>query len=719
MMEYSASDYHHRPQYRKPPPMPTRSSTRASLRRTQLGQAQSQYSILVDETPRRSVSVQRRPSSNQGRPSSSAGTNPKRYPSVAETQSSYDPYRSSRARFHKPQADHTRVTVLRNLSNHNDSAQPSLGATSRRNPSKASSNQHPSPLPSPENDVFSIFSSPPGQFSSQLARMRQERRVSRGSSRHTFASATGTRVVRKSASYRRGVSFSHIRKRSASAGIQNSSSLAPPTSNVHRASSNPLPSVPASPEHASSPRLPAPTVRSRKQVPTFDEQAIIKPRITSQIWKEDTRKVSKELENFCDEAFNRASVASSVPTTNTAATEGRSVGTPVTSYSAHDTMPYLPAGAGRRVGKSSQLKEYQNRPLPAPPVEDLGSYDRQELAQLKDSLLKHEYDLPSGLFDEVIVHLDRLMQPSAIRLQEEERRAFSAPDPKLAPNKDTFERFLEGRDVALRSASEPIPESPRKRKRFGDTIRVVDDRNELKISPTKPLTIRKKSSSPNPLNETFPQQASREKLLRMPPLPDTRTYYDRYQPSERRSAGLNMLDNSLEPIEEHADDKEYEPKEHTVKKKKSWFFRGGHEKNKSQENASRLPPLPPKEQGFQNFGGKKETSAWKRTSDPRSEASQKSEEKKEGTSGKAKFLRLFGKGVGLKSKRSSQELKGGMNSSFHAASKEITYRYILPNRLRPRRRSIHLLYIHKLPPCSLSHERRSAQQEHCQRQSKP
>ncbi|KAL8971388.1 MAG: hypothetical protein Q9183_001076, partial [Haloplaca sp. 2 TL-2023] len=660
-MEYSASDYHHRPQYRKPPPMPTRSSTRASLRRTQLGQAQSQYSILVDETPRRSVSVQRRPSSNQGRTSSSAGTNPKRHPSVAETQSSYDPYRSSRARFHKPQADHTRVTVLRNLSNHNDSAQHSLGAANRRNPSKASSNQHPSPLPSPENDVFSIVSSPQGAYSSQLARMRQERRMSRGSSRHTFASATGTRTVRKSASYRRGVSFSHIRKRSASAGIQHSSSLAPPTSNVHRASSNPLPSVPASPEHASSPRLPAPTVRSRKQVPTFDEHAIIKPRITSQIWKEDTRKVSKELENFCDEAFNRASVASSVPTTNTAATEGRSVGTPVTSYSAHDTMPNLPAGVGRRVGKSSQLKEYQNRPLPAPPVEDLGSYNRQELAQLKNSLIRHEYDLPSGLFDEVIVHLDRLMQPSAIRLQEEERRAFSAPDPKLAPNKDTFERFLEGRDVALRSASEPVPESPRKRKRFGDTIRVVDDRNELKISPTKPLTIRKKSSSPNPLNETFSQQASQEKSLRMPPMPDTRTYYDRYQPSERRSAGLNMLDNSLEPIEEHADDKEYEPKEHTVKKKKSWFFRGGHDKNKSQENASKLPPLPPlpqKEQGFQNFGGKKETLAWKRTSDPRSEASQKSEEKKEGTSGKAKFLRLFGKGGGLKSKRSSQELKG-------------------------------------------------------------
>ncbi|KAL8871676.1 MAG: hypothetical protein Q9174_002546, partial [Haloplaca sp. 1 TL-2023] len=374
VMEYSASDYHHRPKHRKPPPMPTRSSTRASLRRTQLGQARSQYSILVDETPRRSASVQRQASSSQGRPSSSSGTNPKRHPSVAETQSSYDPYRSSRARFHKPQADHTRVTVLRNLSNHNDSVQPSFDAAGHRIPSKASSNQRASPLPSPENDVFSIVSSPPGHYSSQLARMRQDRRISRGSSRHTFASATGTRAVRKSASYRRGVSFQHIRKRSASAGIQNSSSLAPPTSNVHRASSNPLPSVPASPEHASSSPLPAPTVRSRKQVPAFDGQTTIKPRITSQIWKEDTRKVSKELENFCDEAFNRASVASSVPTTNTAATEGRSVGTPVTSYSAHDTMPYLPAGAGRRGGKSSQLKEYQNRPLPAPPVEDLGAY---------------------------------------------------------------------------------------------------------------------------------------------------------------------------------------------------------------------------------------------------------------------------------------------------------------------------------------------------------
>lgn len=319
----------------------------------------------------------------------------------------------------------------------------------------------------------------------------------------------------------------------------------------------------------------------------------------------------------------------------------------------------MPVGAVRPVAKSSQLKAYEDRPLPEPPVEDnIGSFTHRELVKTRDILIKRaaDRDMPPGSLDEVIAHLDRLMQPSAIRLKEEERRAVSTPDPGLAPNKDTFERFLEGRDVTFRSASDPTAESPRKRRR-GDTIRIVDDRYEQKISPVKPLTIRKKSNSSTPSTETLRKRASQDKLLQLPQLPpgDIRPY-DRFQSGDRRSAGLNLLENSLEPIEEHADDREYQPKDHAVKKKKSWFFRGHHTR-KSQESDNMPPPLP-KEPGFQNFGGRKEVPAWKRASDPPSETSQNSESKKEGTSGKAKLLKLFGKG-GPKSKRSSQELKGG------------------------------------------------------------
>lgn len=306
------------------------------------------------------------------------------------------------------------------------------------------------------------------------------------------------------------------------------------------------------------------------------------------------------------------------------------------------------------------MRAYEDRPLPQPPREEnLGSFTQRELAKTRDILIKRAADsnMSPGYLDEVIAHLDRLMQPSAVRLEEATRRAASAPGPKspgLPSNKDTFERFLESRDVAFRSASEPTVESPRKRKRPGDTIRIVDDREQKPVvSPVKPLTIRKKSGSSTPSTETLRKRASKEQL----PQPGAPAQYDRSQSSECRSAGLNLLDKSLAPIEEHADDIEQKPR--TVTKKKSWFFRG-HQANKSQDSEKMPPPPlpPPKEQGFQNFGGRKEVAAWKRTSDPASETSQNSDVKREGMTGKRRLLKLFGK-KDLKPKRSSQELRGG------------------------------------------------------------
>lgn len=665
-IEYSVSDYHHRPRDERPPPLPRFSSTRASLQQSHLhhGSSQSRYSILIEQPPRRSISLQRPPSSSCKGPDSSY----QRQPSVAETEGSYDPYRSSRARFNKPQADHTRITVLRGLSNRNKGDQKSLTSLNRRVPSKACS-QRPSPLsPTPDHDEFSIVSSPPAAYGSQHPRLRNERRISRTSSRHTFASSTGTRVVRKSASYRRGVSFAHNRKRSVSADVPSpplkySSSLAPEAISSpvqRRVSSTPLPTVPDSPHRTQSPHLPLPAVRSRKPVPVpHDDDADRRLKTASQYWKEDTRKVSKELENFCDEAFNRASVASSAATTATTATEHRSIGTLATSRSVHDNVP-LPSAAVRRVAKSSNMRAYEDRPLPQPPREEnLGSFTQRELAKTRDILIKRAADsnMSPGYLDEVIAHLDRLMQPSAVRLEEATRRAASAPgakSPGLSSNRDTFERFLESRDVAFRSASEPTVESPRKRKRAGDTIRIVDDREQKPVvSPVKPLTIRKKSGSSTPSTETLRKRASKEQL----PQPSASTQYDRSQPSEGRSAGLNLLEKSLAPIEEHVDDIEQKPR--TVTKKKSWFFRG-NQANKSQDSEKMPPPPPPppKESGFQNFGGRKEVPAWKRTSDPASETSQNSDVRREGMTGKQRILKLFGK-KDVKTKRSSQESRGG------------------------------------------------------------
>ncbi|KAL8950329.1 MAG: hypothetical protein Q9222_003634, partial [Ikaeria aurantiellina] len=664
-IEYSSSDYHHKPKYEKPPPMPRRSLTRASLQaHFQQGQPHSRYSIAVGETPRRSISLQKQASmANQRYPPSSSQ---RRAPSVAETEGSYDPFRASRTRINKGQVDQARVTLL-----HNSSVRGS--SLNQRAHGKASS-QRPKHDQSPDNEEFSIVSSPPAAYSSQLAKLRNERRMSRASTRHTFASSTGSRVVHKSASYRRGVIFAHNRKRSVSADVPSqllrySSSLAPEATPLqHRASSNPLPPVPDSPRRTKSPVLPSPVVRSRKAIPAADEARKLK--VMSQYWKEDTRKVSKELENFCEEAFNRVSVASSAPTTMTAGTDGRSIDTPATSRSTHNSIP-MPAGV-RRMAKKLDLKAYDNRPLPRPPVEEnLGSFTQRELAKTRDILVKQaaNSDMLPGYLDEVIAHLDRLMQPSAVRLKEENRRAVTSPDPRspgLPSNKDTFERFLASRDY--RSTSEPTAESPHKRQRYGDTVRIVND-DQKPISPVKPLTIRKQSGSSTPSTETLCRRSPQEQL----PSQNDKRYYDHLPAGDLRSAGLNMLEKSLAPIKEHADDRaNFEPTARTVTKKKSWFFRGTPANNKSQEMPP--PPLPSKDQahkGFQNFGGRKEVPAWKRSSDPTSEATRNIDSKKAGTTGKEKLLRFFGK-RDLRGKRSSQDLKGDFDleddASFISAS---------------------------------------------------
>ncbi|KAL8716171.1 MAG: hypothetical protein Q9220_000076 [cf. Caloplaca sp. 1 TL-2023] len=584
-----------------------------------------------------------------------------------------------RPKFNRGHVNQTQVTILHTSSVYGSSL-------NQRALSKASS-QRPKQDQPLDNEEFSILSSPPAACSSQLARLRNDRRMSRASSRHTFASSTGTRVVHKSASYRRAVVFNHNRKRSVSAdtpsqSLRYSSSLAPGATPLqHRASSNPLPSVPDSPHRTTSPVIPNPAVRSRKAIP--DEDAARKIKIASQYWKEDTRKVSRELGNFCDEAFNRVSVASSTPTTMTAGTDGRSIGTPATSRSIHDVNP-IPAGV-RRMPKKSDLKAYDTRPLPRPPEEEnLGSFTHRELARTRDILAKQVAisDISPGYLDEVIAHLDRLMQPSAVRMKEENRRAVTSPDPRypgLPSNKDTFERFLEGRDY--RSTSDPTAESPNKRRRYGDTVRTVDDHDQKPISPVKPLNIRKQSGSSTPSTETLRRRSPPERL----PLGDDARYYDNIQSGGPHSAGLNTLEKSLAPIEEHAGDRaNYEPTARTVAKKKSWFFRGS-QTNKSQEMPP--PPLPSKDQahqGFQNFGGRKETPLWKRASDPTSEASQNSDSKKVGTIGKEKLLRFFGK-RDVKGKYSSQEFEGDYNleddASFISASSTSQQPYLMSGAL--------------------------------------
>lgn len=638
-IEYSTSDYHHNPPQQR---AARRSSMRPSLQTSRSQRRQPQYSILEQSVapPRKSHSQ-----------------SVHRQASVAETEESYDPYRPSRAQTAKDQADQARITLLR-VTSHGAYRRPStrLGSTtSARNPAISRAQG--------TDDVYSIASSPPQSMTmhsagpSQLQRMMTNRQISQGNSRMTMSSRRSVKsnssviTGRKSTSYKRNVSFVHNRKRSFSGrhprlrsqehhtspftlqerflrdqsqsyAKTKEASISPPTSMKGTSLSEDLP-----------------VVRSRKS--PVKEHAAKKPRVASHYWKDDARKVSVEMEKLCDDAFNRSPIASSIPTPRTEATGNRfsqnTYSSPATSFSVHEDP--LPVSVTRH-SKAKQIEvDYSQRPLPLPPAterrmdsEHLGSYTQRELAKTRDLLKKRaaEATMSPGYLDEVIAHLDRLMQPSTIRLHEEERRAISTPDPNSGiPRKDTFEQIMEKNNIGFRSASEPSKRQNTSHTQ--STIRVVDSSDGLKpISPVKPLTIRKKSESSTPSAGSPRQIIPTERLF------TTEELYSQ-QVEERRSAGLALLETpSLEPIDEDEDKENFDPATRRTDfpepRKRKWFRR--HQPVQQSRDNNIGPPLPVKDQQ-QPLGQK----ARKRASDVPSEESQTSDHKK--GSGKARFFKIF------------------------------------------------------------------------------
>ncbi len=687
-MDYSMSDYHHNPpQAPPPPPVPRRSSTRASLQASRANGRQSQYSLL---------------DSNMPPPRNSMSQSIQRRSSVAKTEESYDPYRPSRTQIAKTPADHMRVTVLRGVS------QQTSRKSSTRVPSKASSRGNTSINRAQNaNDVYSIASSPPSTKmhsagTSQLQRLKVDRGISRGSSRLTMASrrstvsASSAIVTRKSTSYKRNVSFVHNRKRSFSGRhprLRSQEDRPSPFTLQERfyrdqAHAQPQDPLQGQAEDKALPTSPAvsrfslretpdpedmPVVRSRKDpIENLDQPAMKQPRTRSNHFKDDARKVSTEIEKLCDEAFNRPSLCSNITTPRTTDTGNRdstntyqTVQSSTTSFSVHEDP--VPVSVTRHNKAREITLSYQQRPLPKPPAterqmdsERLGSYTQRELAKTRDLLKKRaaESDMSPGYLDEVIAHLDRLMQPSAIRINDEERRAISTPDPNSGIQRiDTFEQIMEKANVGYRSASEP---TARHRPARGATIRLVGSPSGLKpVSPVKPLTIRKKSQSSTPSGGGSPRQITpTERLV------TTEELYR--QAEERRSAGLASLNNpSLGPIEEDEDKENFDPANRNRKaylgesKKRGWF---------------RRQPLPPIEETrtAPDSDTVQDPSTVKRKSGTLSDESQISEPKR---SGRGLLKKIF---AGKRGNKNSQLNFGGdydLDDGNSIATEEDTWVY--------------------------------------------
>ena len=655
------SDYHHNPLSTQ---VARRSSTRVSLQGSRTNKRQSQYSLLNPNV----FPVRKSTSHSVHRPSS-----------VAETEESYDPYRPSRTQISKSHADHMRVTVLRGMS------QQSARQATTRAVSQTSSKYRSVVRAQHTDDTYIVAGSPPATRmhsagTSQLQRLAVNRRISRGSSQATMASRRSAASVssiikaRKSTSYKRNVSFIHHRKRSLSGrhphlrsrehqpspftlqerfARDQTRALAQSYTQDQEEDEEPPSSPPASRSFSGESPEPEeiPIVRSRKAPIGGLEDIKVRSRVGSHYFRDDARKVSTEIEKLCDEAFNKLPVGSGVTTPGTIDTGKRDSSntyrtyqSSITSISMHDDS--LPMRTRHQMRSKEIQSSYQDRPLPKPPAterpmdtEHLVSYTQRELAKARDLLKRRvaEADMGPGFLDEVIVHLDRLMQPSFIRISDDERRAASTPDPNSGiPRKDTFEQILEKNNIGFRSASEPVKgrESTK-----GQTVRLVGSPSSLMpISPVKPLTIRKKSESSTPSSGSPRKITSNERLV------TTEELYGQ-QARERRSAGLAPLDHqSLAPIEEDEDKENFDPAERNRSgyqgepKKRNWFRR----------RQQVLPPPPPLKdhRASPEYNTREDVEAGKRRSDLSSQESQISEPK---TFGKGRFLKIFS------AKRSNKE----------------------------------------------------------------
>ncbi|EFQ98352.1 CAMK/CAMKL/GIN4 protein kinase [Nannizzia gypsea CBS 118893] len=305
-----------------------------------------------------------------------------REPSSLGTISTYDPYRSSQIPTPNPQAEFANVTV-------------------HRRPTRMAGTT-PSPSSSPISPKDELLTPGPASsytfiqgFGSQKTSLASFRSYSSlGSSR---CRTMGSKHIR----YRRNVSFRHphnlsanptpVRKRASTSASQYSLCTNKPfVAQTTKPSQEEFPGRVDSPTLATSPLI------ARKRDPTrHDNAAIRKARFS---WREDTRKVSAELEKLCEEAFNQVSDSSST-TKDSSESKEASDASSMSSISSN----------GEAEPKVEAVKDL----LPKQPQEPPRTYAALELAEARRRLIEHSAQAGAdGLPDylkNIIAHLDRLI----------------------------------------------------------------------------------------------------------------------------------------------------------------------------------------------------------------------------------------------------------------------------------------------------------------------
>jgi serine/threonine-protein kinase HSL1 (negative regulator of Swe1 kinase) len=504
---------------------------------------------------------------------------------AADTEHSYDPFNASRAQhLNRLRDDHVTVTIHRG----EDKIQVSDTSTIHRQGSRASCTT--------ENRRRQQSLAPPRFYTSRSSMASSTR--SRISSHHARAGLT----------YKRGVSFSGIRRVSQGSQPKRLHDLTTPTRSRRRSNKTEVTDDDDSmlPELDSTQYL-----RSKKpQTEAHRPLPSAKPGRASLIWGEDVRQLSSSLAKDCDEAFNRSSVVSNAGALEDHVSKTKARSLSRCSNSAQPSSQFVATQSRLHAPKAKfDRSSINNRPLPRAPVRtesvELELIEARKRAELRKQR-SGDGDSPRYL-DRMVSHIDQLIQPVS---PDFDRRVNSAPiDPRRvslarplpsiyearceesSPRRGQISSISEhqgrvetkgGRTASApepRDTSRPRPDDQPTRRNsvVRDSIRIVTSTStESPVKAPAPLFIRKKSSQTQQPAMSFGVGFDRSN-----------------QSNWRRASGVNLReqfqagteftrDEDLERTEEGENDEHNFDDENStgtiVKKRSGWFRRSSKSK---------------------------------------------------------------------------------------------------------------------------------------------
>ena len=246
-----------------------------------------------------------------------------------------------------------------------------------------------------------------------------------------------------------------------------------------------------------------------QQLPATRYQPVDKGKATGhRRWDSETRQVSRELEDYCNQLFNRSSISTASAGASSATQPPIRNETPMSSFSTDHELPQKSSGLSWSSKLTLSPINTHHRPLPLPPLHNTylesewssGSDNRSSVPTTKSKFAALRKGNRNADLSDVIAHLDELMVGRHLAPVDTSRRIVSAPsEHDRLYTIDEVDKAFEAEcneDLALRSASNPDSWSHIRGSPLKDlpSIRVIQaDHEDLPPPTVAPLTIRKRA----------------------------------------------------------------------------------------------------------------------------------------------------------------------------------------------------------------------------------